>query len=67
MSYPQLTGAASTAEVRAAVEGAREALAALHRHPANVRGWPRTAAAAAVRAARASAILDGGSGAIDTD
>ena len=43
-----------------AVENARSALAALHRHPANRRGWPRTSAAASVRAARASAALDGG-------
>lgn len=66
MSYPQLTEAASTADVIDAVNAAREALAVLHRHPANLRGWPRTAAAAAVRAARASAILDGGSAAIDS-
>lgn len=44
-----------------AVQGARAALAALHRHPASRRGWPRIAAAASVRAARASAAMDGGS------
>ncbi len=43
-----------------AVQGARAALAALHRHPAGRRGWPRIAAAASVRAARASAAMDGG-------
>jgi hypothetical protein len=47
------------ASVSAAVEAARAAIAALRRHPANRTGWPRTAAAASVRAARASAALDG--------
>ncbi|MCA1655915.1 MAG: oxidoreductase, partial [Pseudonocardiaceae bacterium] len=32
----------------------------VHGHPANRRGWPATAAEASVRAARASAALDGG-------
>lgn len=50
-----------------AVEQVREALAALHRHPANRRGWPRTAAAASVRAARASAAIDGGEITLDPD
>jgi hypothetical protein len=44
-----------------AVARARDALAALHRHPVNRRGWPATAAEAALRAARASAALDGAS------
>jgi hypothetical protein len=44
-----------------AVRDAREAVDAVHRHPANRRGWPATAAEASVRAARASAALDGGS------
>lgn len=39
---------------------ARDALARVHRHRANRRGWNVTAAEAAVRAARASALLDGG-------
>lgn len=64
--YPQLTEAAATAAVVEGVDGARVALAALHRHPVNVRGWPRSAAAASVRAARASAVLDGGSATIDS-
>jgi hypothetical protein len=42
-------------------EEAREALGRAHRHRTNLRGWPRTAAEAALRAARASAVLDGGS------
>lgn len=42
-------------------ERARDALGAVHRHKANRRGWPATAAEAAVRAARASSALDGGS------
>lgn len=48
-----------------AVAEARTAIETLHRHPANRRGWPRTAAAAAVRAARASAALDGAPLAVD--
>ena len=43
----------------AAVARARDALATLHRHPVNRRGWPATSAEAALRAARASAALDG--------
>lgn len=38
---------------------AREALGRAHRHKVNLRGWPQTAAEAAMRAARASAVLDG--------
>ncbi|MBJ8346051.1 oxidoreductase [Antrihabitans sp. YC2-6] len=47
--------------VRAAADAARDALAEVHRHKANRRGWPTTAAEAAIRAARASASADGGS------
>jgi hypothetical protein len=47
--------------VAAASEEAREALGRAHRHRANLRGWPTTAAEAALRAARASSVLDGGS------
>jgi hypothetical protein len=46
--------------VAKASEGVREALGKAHRHRANLRGWPTTAAEAAIRAARASSILDGG-------
>jgi hypothetical protein len=46
--------------VAAASERAREALGRAHRHRANLRGWPVTAAEAALRAARASSVLDGG-------
>lgn len=42
-----------------ALEEAREAVAAVHRHPANRRGWDTTSAEAALRAARASAALAG--------
>jgi hypothetical protein len=42
-----------------AVAGVRTALDGVYRHPANRRGWPATAAAARLRAARASAALDG--------
>ena len=45
--------------VAAALEEAREAIAAVHRHPANRRGSDTTSAEASLRAARASAALDG--------
>jgi hypothetical protein len=61
-AWPDLT---QLPGVAAAVEAARDAVAALALHPANRRGWPKSAAAAAIRAARASAALDGGSPAID--
>jgi hypothetical protein len=47
--------------VAEASEEARAALGRAHRHRTNLRGWPTTAAEAALRAARASAVLDGGS------
>jgi hypothetical protein len=47
--------------VAAAGVQAREALGRAHRHRTNLRGWPSTAAEAALRAARASSVLDGGS------
>ena len=46
--------------VAAAADQAREALGRAHLHRANLRRWPVTAAEAALRAARASAVLDGG-------
>ena len=46
--------------VEDAVAAAREAVDQVHGHQANRRGWPATAAEASVRAARASAALDGG-------
>jgi hypothetical protein len=45
--------------VVAAVARAREALVAVHNHPVNRRGWPASAAEAGIRAAGASAALDG--------
>jgi hypothetical protein len=50
--------------VEDAVRAARDAVDAVHRHPTNRRGWPTTAAEASVRAARASAALDGGAASI---
>lgn len=50
-----------------AVTRARDAVAAVHKHPANRRRWPTTAAEASVRAARASAALDGGSTTLPSD
>jgi hypothetical protein len=52
--------------VAEACDEAREALGRAHRHRVNLRGWPTTAAEAAVRAARASSVLDGGSLTIGT-
>ena len=54
-------------EVMDAVEQVRAAVTALRRHPANRTGWPRTAAAASIRAARASAALDGAPLALDLE
>ncbi|WP_346279855.1 oxidoreductase [Pseudonocardia sp.] len=42
-----------------AVARARDAVVAVHNHPVNRRGWPAGAAEASLRAARASAALDG--------
>ncbi len=46
--------------VAEASDRAREALGRAHRHRANLRDWPVTAAEAALRAARASSVLDDG-------
>ncbi len=46
--------------VAEASDRARDALGRAHRHRANLRGWPVTAAEAALRAARASSVLNGG-------
>jgi hypothetical protein len=43
-----------------ASERVREAVGKAHRHRVNLRGWPATAAEAAVRAAQASSMLDRG-------
>ena len=53
--------------VAEAAEAAREALAAVHRHPANRRGWPTTAAESVLRGARASAGVEGASVRLDAD
>jgi hypothetical protein len=45
--------------VAAAVDAARDAVVAVHHHPVNRRGWAAGAAEAGLRAARASAALDG--------
>ena len=59
MSHP-LAPLAELPGVAAAGEEAREALGRAHRHRTNLRGWPATAAEAALRAARASSVLEGG-------
>lgn len=65
MAHPSWPDVLGSPEVTEAVEHARSAVTALRRHPANRTGWPRTAAAASVRAARASAALDGAPMALD--
>ena len=61
MTADPLAPLAELPGVAAAGEEAREALGRAHRHRTNLRGWPTTAAEASLRAARASAVLDGGS------
>lgn len=53
--------------VAEASEAARAALAAVHRHPANRRGWATTAAESVLRGARASAGVEGASVWLDGD
>ncbi|PTM84810.1 hypothetical protein C8N39_11334 [Dietzia psychralcaliphila] len=53
--------------VAEASEAARSALATVHRHPANRRGWPTTAAESVLRGARASAGVEGASVRLDAD
>ncbi|WP_280364005.1 oxidoreductase [Nocardia wallacei] len=53
--------------VRGAADRARDALAEVHMHKTNRRGWPTTAAEAAVRAARSSAAIDGGNTELPVD
>ncbi len=53
--------------VAEASDRASDALGRAHRHRANLRGWPVTAAEASLRAARASAVLDGGPVRLDDD
>lgn len=51
--------------VAEAAEAAREALAKAHRHRANLRNWPVTAAESAIRGARSSSAIDGGAVQLD--
>jgi hypothetical protein len=53
--------------VAEAVSRARDVLVEAHNHPTNRRGWPAGAAEASVRAARASAALDGGPATLPAD
>jgi hypothetical protein len=53
--------------VAAAVKSAQDAVFAVHRHRANLRGGSATAAEASVRAARASAAIDGADPEIPAD
>lgn len=67
MSADPLAALVELPGVREAVAAARDEVAEVHRHPANRRGWPATSAEASVRAARASAALDGASAALPAD
>lgn len=60
MTSDPLAPLAALPGVAAASDQARDALGRAHRHRANLRRWPVSAAEAALRAARASAVLDGG-------
>ncbi|GAA4863019.1 oxidoreductase [Saccharopolyspora cebuensis] len=60
MNNPSLSPLLELPGVADAVAAARAAIDEVHRHPANRRGWPATAAEASVRAARASAAVAGG-------
>ena len=53
--------------VAEAVKAAQDAVFAVHRHPANLRGGSATAAEASVRAARASAAIEGADPEIPAD
>lgn len=53
--------------VATAVKAAQDAVFAVHRHPANLRAASATAAEASVRAARASAAIEGADPQIPTD
>lgn len=53
--------------VAEAVKAVQDAVFAVHRHPANLRGGSATAAEASVRAARASAAIDGADPEIPAD
>ncbi|MCV7193347.1 oxidoreductase [Mycolicibacterium brumae] len=67
MSTDPLAPLAALPGVTEAADAAREALGKAHRHRANLRGWPVTAAEASLRAARASSVLDGGALRLDED
>ena len=61
MSRDPLAPLVALPGVEEAVRRARDAVVALHHHPVNRAGWAASAAEAALRAARASAALDGAS------
>jgi hypothetical protein len=61
MSRDPLAPLVALPGVEEAVRRARDAVVALHNHPVNRTGWAASAAEAALRAARASAALDGAS------
>ncbi|GAB25618.1 hypothetical protein GOPIP_087_00080 [Gordonia polyisoprenivorans NBRC 16320 = JCM 10675] len=61
MTSDPLAPLADLPGVAAAADAARDALGAVHRHPANLRGWDKTATEASWRAGRSSAAIDGGS------
>lgn len=53
--------------VAEAAARARDVLGQAHRHKTNLRGWPKSASEAAVRAARASSAIEGGTTVIAPD
>lgn len=67
MAADPLTPLLNLTGVTEAAEQTRAELGRAHRHRANLRGWPVTAAEASLRAARASSVLDGGTPQLDED
>lgn len=61
MSTDPLAPLAALPGVAAASDAARDALAAVHRHPVNLRGWLDCSVEASWRAAQSSAALEGAS------
>lgn len=64
---PRLRRLAAQPQVAEQLAGVATAVRAVHTHRSNMRGWARSAAAASVRAARASAALDGGDSRLDAE
>ncbi|MBT0567140.1 oxidoreductase [Williamsia sp. CHRR-6] len=67
MSRDPLAGLLHLPGVAAAAASATDAIAAVHRHPVNLRGWLESSTEASWRAAHSSAAIDGVTGALRRD